>query len=326
MKRKNKYKYIILTFIVILILIGIYIFIKDKNDQTNKLSSDVSETEVIKTDILNTLSSSGYIETGLEENKQLHATYYFEDIYFEENQYIKAGENILKYTNGEYMVAPYNCVITKKSLPNAQEICTDQHYITIQSTDTLNMTLSIEEDELNTIHNGQEAQIEIKSLDNKVITGYVINISNSATYSSSGSTFDVTVEFQNDGNILLGMSAKCSIILEKVEDVIAVANEAIINQNNKNYVKVKNDNGDIENVEVEIGISNDAYSEVKSGLSEGDIALIEENNSQKNQNNRFNSQRMEGGKQMEQKNNGDFPEMNQGEMPQIPSKMDNSNK
>lgn len=165
------------------------------------------------------------------------------------------------------------------SIPNIGEMCTDKHYLVLQSTDTLQCLTSIDEDELDKILVGEEASIEIEALD-KTVTGYVTRISNTANYSSSGSTFDVTVEFQNDGDILLGMTAKCEIILEKVEDIIAVPKEAINEERDKKYVTVKQENGEAKQVEIETGIENDAYIEVTSGVSEGDIVLIEESTSQ----------------------------------------------
>ena len=39
---------------------------------------------------------------------------------------------------------------------------------------------------------------------------------------------------------------------------------------------VKDQNGQAQNIEIETGIEIDAYVEVKSGLSKGDIVLIEE--------------------------------------------------
>lgn len=199
MKKKSKFKYVVFIIIIVVVII----FYNRQNSQIQETSQEVSETEVVKTDILNTLYSSSYITSELEEQKQLHATYYFEEIYFEQNQKISSGENILKYTNGEYLVAPYDCVITSLSLPNSGEVCKNNHYITIQSTDTLEITLQIEEDELDKIYIGQEAKIQLIALKDKILTGYVTNISNTANYSSSGSTFQVKVGFSNDGEILL---------------------------------------------------------------------------------------------------------------------------
>lgn len=309
MRKKKKSKAWILILVIILVVAALVINLNREDEETEVT---ITETEVIKTDILNTVSKSSYIQTALQENKELHATYYFKEIYFEENQYIKEGENILKYTNGTYMEAPYDCVITSMSIPESGNMCTNNHYLTLQSTETFKISLSIDEDELDTVYVGQEALIEVETLENSDITGYVTNISNTATYSSSGSKFQIEVEFQNNGEILLGMSVKCSIVLEKAEDVIAVANEAITSENRVSYVTIKLEDGTTKQVEIETGISNDAYTEIKSGLSEGDIALIEESTEESRQNNSRQMMDMGGSRSDRREQNGE-------EMPNMPS-------
>ena len=37
----------------------------------------------------------------------------------EEDDTVKKGENILKYSNGTYLVAPYDCVITEINIPES---------------------------------------------------------------------------------------------------------------------------------------------------------------------------------------------------------------
>lgn len=80
------------------------------------------------------------------------------------------------------------------------------------------------------------------------------------------------------------MSANCTVILEKAENVVVVPKEAIQTANNANYVVVVNDYGTTENVTVETGISNDAYTEIKSGLNEGETVeyTVTTNNSSSN--------------------------------------------
>ena len=292
---KDSTKYFIIFLLIAILAVIVYITTKeDDSTETTTDTSSYTETTVVKTDIINSLSDSSYVSTGLEEKKTLHNTYYFKKIYFETNQQIKEGENIIKYTNGTYLKAPYDCVITEISVPDEGEVCTDKHYIVIKSTNTLSISSSIDEDELSKISIGQEAEITIEAL-NKTVTGYVTKIDNTGTYSSSGSKFGVTVTFENDGNILLGMTAKCSIILEKAENVIAVAKEAVSTSNGKSYVKLKDSDGSIKQTEITTGISNDAYTEVKSGLNEGDIVYIEKSTSSNNNFNYRNRQFKENG-------------------------------
>lgn len=76
----------------------------------------------------------------------------------------------------------------------------------------------------------------------------------------------------------------------KAENVIAVAKEAVSTSNGKSYVKLKESNGNIKQTEITTGISNDAYTEVKSGLNEGDIVYIEKSISSSNGSNFRNRQ------------------------------------
>lgn len=313
-KKKSHAGVFLLIFIIIISAIVYYCFFnktEDKEDETI-----ISESTVEQMTILNTMSNSSSVTSALIENIELHATYYYEEMYFKENEYVEEGENILKYTNGTYLTAPYNCVITEISIPEKGEKCTNSHYITVQSTEILTMSLTVGEDELDTVYIGQEAQISVDVVKEKIYTGYVTNVSNIATYSSNGSKFTVTVEFENDGQISIGMSATCNVVLEKAENAIAVPVEAIYTENRQKYVIVKNEDGTTENIIVETGISNDAYTEITSNnLSIGQIVLIEKTES--NNSNSFNNQRDTGGNSrggmQESKSNFDFP--SSGEMP-----------
>lgn len=225
--------------------------------------------------IENTLESSGQISSGLDEKLKLHASYYFEELLVDENVYIKEGENIVEYTNGTYLTAPYDCVIVGSSLPNEDEICTTSHYVEVKSIETLCMNLSISETDINKVEIGDSVNINITAT-NENIEGYITSVSEVGTYSSSGSYFDTVVSFENNGNLKIGMSATCEITFEKAENVLTVPVEAIQESDEGKYVIVVKDNGETENVTVETGISNDAYIEIKSGITENTNVQMQE--------------------------------------------------
>lgn len=117
------------------------------------------------------------------------------------------GENILKYTNGIYLTAPYDCVVTEINIPDIQGKCTNEHYVKISSNNNLIVQFSVDETNINSISLGQTAQIQISAYENKVIEGVVTNISNTA----SNGKFTITVGFENDGEIMMGMTATVTI-------------------------------------------------------------------------------------------------------------------
>jgi multidrug efflux pump subunit AcrA (membrane-fusion protein) len=87
--------------------------------------------------------------------------------------------------------------------------------------------------------------------------------------------------------------------LEKAENVIAVPKEAIQTANGSSYVVVVNDDGSTENVIVATGISNDAYTEIKSGLNGNETVQYTVTSSSNSgsgfMNRQFNSQGGSGG-------------------------------
>lgn len=276
-----KKKLIIVLVGIILLIVELLMYFKpiDITKVFNKSEKENEETETstaqaeIKT-IVKTISKTGEITSNTEEKIGLYLSYYLSEIYFEQNQYINAGENILKYTNGTYLEAPYNCVITEMNVPEINGICTSKDSITIKGTDTLLSTLTVDEDDLEEVSVGQEAEITIPALNNKTYSGYVTNVSNTAIYSSNGSKFEVTVEFGNDGEVMIGMTGNTQVILNKVENVVVVPTEAVETNNGISTVIVVKDDETSETRTVEIGLSNNAYTEIKTGISEGETIKI----------------------------------------------------
>lgn len=284
MKKKISPIAIAIVVLVVILAIIIYLYVKpESSDTTNINTTQTSDgTSVAVSSIQtieNTLSSSGEIESSLDEKLSLHASYYFEKLLVDENVYIEEGTNIVEYTNGTYLTAPYDCVIVGTNLPNEDEVCTTSHYVEVKSIDSLSMNLSVSESDINKIEIGDTVDITITATNEK-LEGYITSISEVGTYSSSGSYFSAKVTFENNGNLKIGMSASCEIIIERAENVVAVPLEAVQTSDDGKYVIVVNDDGSTSEVSVETGISNDAYIQIKSGISEDTtVQMIESSTS-----------------------------------------------
>lgn len=187
---------------------------------------------------------------------------------------MKEGEKILQYTNGTYLVAPYDLVISNISIPNTQGQCTNEHLIKVQAVNPLSMNINVDESELSKIQIGQEVEIIPTINSQQSYSGSITQINQEGTYSTKGTTYQVTVIFENDGFLKIGMSAKANIILEKAENVLVVPKEAIETNNQHKQVIIMKENNETETVTVETGISNDAYTEIKSGLEENQTIQI----------------------------------------------------
>jgi hypothetical protein len=124
-----------------------------------------------------------------------------------------------------------------------------------------------------------EALIRLEALGGKVIRGYVDDISPMAEdkgWMSPGvKVHTATVRFdkgQDISQLAPNMTAKVTLILERLEDVLKVPVAAVFSEGEKHYCWRVRD-GRPEKVEVEIGKTNDREVQIISGLNEGDEVL-----------------------------------------------------
>ncbi len=219
MKHKLNKKIGILLFLVVIISTAIVVGAVLLNNNTS-LSANEQSGENMKRPEANSgadselsareketiISTTAEVQSALVESLEPHATYYLEEVYVVANQALAAGENILKYTNGEYMIMPYDGVITEINLAEVGGQCTNEHFVKISSTGVLQLQFKVDEAKIDQIELGNTARIT-DSAEGDEVQGVVTKISSTA----SNGKFTVTVEFENDGKTMLGMTRTVEI-------------------------------------------------------------------------------------------------------------------
>ena len=220
MKHKKLITSLILILLIIIIAICLISFFNKNKQQNTQQFAQMQNSESqnkeergrqknkIQKEQTTTLSSNSEVKSALTENIELHTTYYLSEVYVEENQFVEKGGNILKYTNGTYLTAPYDCYITELNIPETKGQCLNNHYIQVESKNMLSVSMQVDETQIGKVSIGKEATIEVTAIDKKY-TGYVTNIGSIA----SNGTFEVTIEFENDGNTMVGMTSKVEITI-----------------------------------------------------------------------------------------------------------------
>lgn len=155
---------------------------------------------------------------------------------------------------------------------------------TIQDTDSLKISITIAEYDIDSVSEGMHAVITSDVIDGE-INGTLTQISPTASGGgSSSSTFsaEVTVDDENSG-LLIGTNAKVQIIQSTTEDVFTVPLDAIEEKEDGTsviYVQSGEENGEpvFEEVQVVVGATNDYYAEVSGiDLEEGMVVRASAN-------------------------------------------------
>lgn len=130
---------------------------------------------------------------------------------------------------------------------------------------------------------GQKVTLTFDAVEGLNLTGQVAVVDAIGTVSQGVVTYKVEIGFDTqDERVKPGMSVSSSIITDSRQDVVMVPNSAIKTSNGLSYVEVisnpKAESGSQEVTsdaapqerQVEVGLANDSYTEILSGLKEGD--------------------------------------------------------
>ena len=120
---------------------------------------------------------------------------------------------------------------------------------------------------------GDPVEIHIATLGGKLYAGTITAVSPAPA--AGGLTYPISISVQDDsGEVMAGMFAEISIISDEKDDALCVPSGAVIVKSGRTVVAVL-ENGNIPAFrEVSTGIDNGEYTEIVSGLSEGEIIVI----------------------------------------------------
>lgn len=152
----------------------------------------------------------------------------------------------------------------------------------------MKVAMAVDELDILSMKEGLEAQITIDAIEGETFTGEITSVSGSAESSGGVAQYSVEVTFEKTAQMLAGMSASVEVILEKAENVLVVPLAAVSDRGRTSVVYTgKNDkDGTLtDEVEVELGVSDETYVEIKSGLSNGDTIYYQMQGSEDNSSN-----------------------------------------
>jgi multidrug resistance efflux pump len=146
-----------------------------------------------------------------------------------------------------------------------------------------NMREEFREHERKLIYPGQRARIRCEAFPDRVLDGHVKSVATVAGkmdwFSADVKTYQTMVAIdQNVEGLKPDMGAEVTILLDgQIERALTVPLQAVFGGpelGSKRKCLVRNAEGQPEEREIEVGLSNDKMAEVKSGLSEGDEVVL----------------------------------------------------
>lgn len=150
-------------------------------------------------------------------------------------------------------------------------------------------TVTLNEVDVTKVKVGQKATLTFDAVTDLTIAGTVTEVDMIGATSQGVVSYSVKIAFlTEDERIKPGMSVSSSIITERKENVLMVPNAAIKAVNDASVVQTAKAEGvtnptsaagielkeDLANKAVTVGIANDEFAEISTGLAEGDYVLV----------------------------------------------------
>lgn len=171
------------------------------------------------------------------------------------------------------ITAPISGVVSTVPVEAGQMVSSGTLVAMIVDMDEVKINIDISERDISHVKEGQEVTAKIKSLNNREVKGELTSLAPAADLRTQ--TFKAEIRIDNeDRAIKPGMFAEVSLKSVSVDNVVAVPSRAIL-QSGAHYIAYVIDENDIASVrEVTMGLIGEDFTEIKSGLKEGDIVVV----------------------------------------------------
>ncbi len=226
----------------------------------SKISLETAETRM-KNAELNLNSANSNYETTLDnENSSLASAQV-------------ALESATNNINNTKIIAPISGYIASKNGNVGQIAAAGSPMFSIKNAADVDIEISVTESVIPYIYNGTKAVITVSTANINNIDGTVSTV-NTVKNSQTG-MYTVKIKIDNSENLLkIGMMADVTLKTQQSNDAIVIPSDAILQSDDEYYVYTVNDDNTAEKSVITIGITNNDFTEIKSGLSIDDIVVV----------------------------------------------------
>jgi RND family efflux transporter MFP subunit len=129
--------------------------------------------------------------------------------------------------------------------------------------------------DLDVLYISQDAPVTVTvdALPGEIFEGKVLRLDSYTDYRTGETVYNVQIKVEGREGLRPGMNTNCFVDSGESLDTLLIPIEAVFEENGKQKVEVLVGENEVEVVEIEVGLMNDMYVEVLSGLEEGQLVV-----------------------------------------------------
>ena len=189
-------------------------------------------------------------------------------------------QNLQDAMNNYTITAPISGTIIEKDAKVGDAVKAGDTLCIVYDLSYLEMSINVDELQISSISVGQQVQITADAVPDKTYVGTVTRVSMKGTSNGGTTTYPVSIRIDDTDGLRPGMNANAEIVVAKANNALVVPNAAVVRGS---YVLVTKDSPSAANadttmeapegfvyVPVKTGVSDDDYTQIVSGIQEGD--------------------------------------------------------
>lgn len=173
-----------------------------------------------------------------------------------------------------WICAPFDGEVAWVSARSGDKVLTQTLLITMSADNSLEIEADVDESEIKLVQPGQKVIISGSDQDQPPLTGTVAEVGNIGTEEAGVVNFPIRVKVAKAGRFLKpGMTVDITIEVESHPNVLAVPAGAIIERRGRTMIALQTKDGVIF-TRVKAGMNSGSFTEIISGLNEGDTVAV----------------------------------------------------
>lgn len=173
------------------------------------------------------------------------------------------------------VAAEYEGVITSVDIQAGDSLQSDTIIATLNNYEDVTVSVDVEAGYMDSIAVGDRVRLTFPAFPEAVFEG-TVSTTGEAFMDGNAALRTVEVSVEGDVSGLYGgMSGEVTFITRQEEDVLYVPRQALIREEGRTFVEMRDGEGTIARREVTVGFTDGANVEIRAGLQEGDTVLIE---------------------------------------------------
>ena len=182
-------------------------------------------------------------------------------------------EQAVNGLNNTVVEAPMKGVVSSLNVKQGQIVGSGQVAATIVDMDTVYVQISVVENVVNKIKEGQEVEVSVPAVFDGYIKSTIGYISPTADPMNKLYTVRLYLDNKEYG-IRPGMTGSVRLSLDSVDEAIVIKSDAVLDKDGKKVVYIVENDMAVEK-EVETGLDTGELVEIISGINQGDSIIIE---------------------------------------------------